>query len=90
MCSFHEASIVTSFGIFGAPDISMGFPQNLQVTAAKAIVPRIISESERFWNTHRLTHNRIPLFNLLQDAQKHRLHVETTVVPEAVFVQVGL
>jgi len=50
----------------------------------------VLTESEWLWNAWNLTHNRIPFFNLLQDAKKHWLYVETAIVPEAVFVEVGL
>jgi len=48
------------------------------------------SESEWLWNALRLTHNRIPFLDLLQETEKHRLRIESTIVAETVLVQVGL
>lgn len=47
-------------------------------------------ESERLNRDGRLPHHRIPLFNLLQETEKHRLRIETAIVSEAVFIEVGL
>ena len=47
-------------------------------------------ESERFGNALGLAHNGISLFDLLQEAEKHRLRIEPPIVPEAVLIEVGL
>jgi hypothetical protein len=47
-------------------------------------------ESEWFWNIFGLLNDRITLFDLLQEAKKHRLCIEPAIVPEAVLIEVGL
>jgi hypothetical protein len=37
-----------------------------------------------------MTHNRISFLDLLQEAEKHGLHIEPAIIPEAVLVQIGL
>jgi hypothetical protein len=47
-------------------------------------------QSEGLNLNRRLPHHCIPLFNLLQETEKHRLRIEPPIVAEAVLVQVGL
>jgi hypothetical protein len=48
------------------------------------------SHSERLCQYAFAAHNDIALFNLMQKASEHGLHVEAPIVPEAVLVQIGL
>jgi hypothetical protein len=48
------------------------------------------SYSERFHQHWFAAHSRIALFDLMQEAVKHRRCIESAVIAKTVFVQVGL
>ena len=41
-------------------------------------------------NNRNLTNNNVPLLDLVHEASEHGLHIETVVVSEAEFVEIGL